>query len=492
MKTIGTPRFWTWCAFVFVHTAGAYGQDLFDPPITILDNRSSSWQISVSQTDQTFAVSGEGKIFVFYDQRSIVFFRNASVVALSHNGQKVAMITHLGGTESWEKGLMIWDLQTDFMDSVNVGFLVHESIEFSPDASRLSLITQNIDFRNDQLYLFDLAQMKQIATLQIATGYSTSKATFSPDWHWLVVSRVFDGGPLDGIPEPGVVLWDMTTLQEYRPLFGNIGLRSCCGGSKVVFTPDGHQIITQDAFVIRTYDILSGQELEVFDTGKAVGDATLSPNGNYLATFSRDGVPADYATRVWDWKARKLIGTVVNETPGIFSPDESLLAFVGKTGEVRIWSVTERRELAPLTGLEASISDMAFTPDGTALVTADIFGLVQLWKRYLPTSVVGATGQVLPEHTYLGTAYPNPANPQVWIPYGLAKESEVTISIFNIAGQLMDRLELGNRPAGYYTGHSAAYWDGRDSIGRPVSSGVYIVVLESETVTATGKLVLLK
>lgn len=334
--------------------------------------------------------------------------------------------------------------------------------------------------------------MKQIATLQIATGFSTSKATFSPDWHWLVVSRVFDGGPLGGAPEPGVKLWDMTKLQEDRPLFGNIGLRSCCGGSKVVFTPDSHQLITQDAYVIRTYDIPSGQELEVLDTGKAVGDVTLSPNGNYLATFSRDGVVEDYATRIWDWKTRRLIGTILNETPGIFSPDERLIVFVGQSKLLRVWSVAERRELDALTGLEAPVSDMAFTPDGSALVTVDAFGLVQLWKRHSPTSVVEGIDQVFPARTYLGTVYPNPANPEVWIPYGLAVEGEVRISIFNISGQLIDRLELGKRPAGYYTGHLAAYWDGHDNMGRQVSSGVYIVVLESSAVTTTGKLVLLK
>lgn len=250
-------------------------------------------------------------------------------------------------------------------------------------------------------------------------------------------------------------------------------------------------------YLIRTYDIPLNRELEAFDTGADVGDLTLSPQGNYLAAYSRNaGVPSDYSTRIWDWSTRTLIGTVVNETPGVFSADEGLMAFEGETGAMRIWSVTERRELDELPRFDGSsidfVSDFGFLPDGTALVTVNSFGLVQLWKRHLPTTVAETTGPALPERTHLGAAYPNPANPQVWIPYGLAKDGEARISIFNVAGQLMSRMDLGWRSAGYYTGPSAAYWDGRDIMGHQTSSGIYIAVLESGTVTATSKLMLLK
>lgn len=81
---------------------------------------------------------------------------------------------------------------------------------------------------------------------------------------------------------------------------------------------------------------------------------------------------------------------------------------------------------------------------------------------------------VLPEMTVLLPNYPNPFNPETWIPYQLANASDVQITIYDTKGIVVRSLVLGHQAAGYYTDKNrAAYWDGRNSLGENVASGVY-------------------
>jgi flagellar hook assembly protein FlgD len=75
--------------------------------------------------------------------------------------------------------------------------------------------------------------------------------------------------------------------------------------------------------------------------------------------------------------------------------------------------------------------------------------------------------------------YPNPFNPETWIPYQLAVPAHVTIDIYTATGQRVRRLDLGQKRAGRYHQRAlAAYWDGCDAAGEPVASGVYFYVLQ--------------
>jgi len=101
--------------------------------------------------------------------------------------------------------------------------------------------------------------------------------------------------------------------------------------------------------------------------------------------------------------------------------------------------------------------------------------------------------RTIPKQTALLQNYPNPFNPETWIPYQLSSPSEVTISIYDIAGHLVRTLSPGNQPAGYYEKKQrAAYWDGRNEHGEKVKSGVYFYTLTAGTFQATKKFVLLK
>lgn len=99
----------------------------------------------------------------------------------------------------------------------------------------------------------------------------------------------------------------------------------------------------------------------------------------------------------------------------------------------------------------------------------------------------------LPTKTALLPNYPNPFNPETWIPYQLAKPADVTVSIYAADGKLVRTLELGHQPVGIYRSRSrAAYWDGRNAQGERVASGVYFYTFTAGDFTATGKMLVRK
>ena len=98
-----------------------------------------------------------------------------------------------------------------------------------------------------------------------------------------------------------------------------------------------------------------------------------------------------------------------------------------------------------------------------------------------------------PKQTALLPNYPNPFNPETWIPYQLKTPAAVRIAIYNPGGVLVRELSLGYQVAGRYTSRArAAYWDGRDTVGEPVASGLYFYTLTDGDFSATRRMVILK
>ena len=99
----------------------------------------------------------------------------------------------------------------------------------------------------------------------------------------------------------------------------------------------------------------------------------------------------------------------------------------------------------------------------------------------------------IPEKTALLHNYPNPFNPETWIPYQLTEPAEVTLRIYAARGVLVRTLALGHQAAGIYQSRSrAAYWDGKNEMGESVASGVYFYTLTAGDFTATGKMLIRK
>ena len=89
--------------------------------------------------------------------------------------------------------------------------------------------------------------------------------------------------------------------------------------------------------------------------------------------------------------------------------------------------------------------------------------------------------------------YPNPFNPETWIPYQLADAADVSVKIYGVGGRLVRTISVGFKPVGYYLARErAAYWDGRNEIGESVSSGVYFIQFLSGDFAATRRIVVVK
>ena len=98
-----------------------------------------------------------------------------------------------------------------------------------------------------------------------------------------------------------------------------------------------------------------------------------------------------------------------------------------------------------------------------------------------------------PKETALLANYPNPFNPETWIPYQLAESADVHISIYAADGKLVRTLAFGQKPAGIYESRNrAAYWDGKNALGESVASGLYFYTLTAGNFTQTRKMLILK
>ena len=99
----------------------------------------------------------------------------------------------------------------------------------------------------------------------------------------------------------------------------------------------------------------------------------------------------------------------------------------------------------------------------------------------------------IPAETELLANYPNPFNPETWIPYRLAEDAFVTLTIYDLSGQIVRTFDIGHRIAAAYENQSkAVYWDGRNDVGERVASSVYFYTLMAGDYSATRKMVILK
>ena len=112
---------------------------------------------------------------------------------------------------------------------------------------------------------------------------------------------------------------------------------------------------------------------------------------------------------------------------------------------------------------------------------------IELLRRYL--SIADRNVQ----ETKLLPNYPNPFNPETWIPYQLSEESTVTVKIYDVGGHLVRTIEAGLKPMGYYlTRERSVYWDGRNEDGERISSGIYFYTLNASDYTETRRLMIVK
>ena len=118
--------------------------------------------------------------------------------------------------------------------------------------------------------------------------------------------------------------------------------------------------------------------------------------------------------------------------------------------------------------------------------TRVVVGRTGRFSEPAPTSVV-----LMPAQTALLPNYPNPFNPETWIPYQLKRPADVTLAIYDLNGQNVRTLAPGYQSAGVYRSRErAAYWDGRNQQGETVANGVYFYTLSADDLTSTRKMLL--
>ena len=180
-------------------------------------------------------------------------------------------------------------------------------------------------------------------------------------------------------------------------------------------------------------------------------------------------------------------------------PEEGNPADVNEDGVVNIVDLV--KVAGALGGDAAAPSAWSLSMDGT-LTRAHVQKWLSEARRFTLTDATSQRGilyleQLLaaltPKETALLSNYPNPFNPETWIPYQLTSASTVEITVYDARGRIVRQLDLGHKTAGYHTSRSqAAYWDGRNNFGESVASGVYFYTLTAGDFTATRKMLMMK
>jgi len=148
-------------------------------------------------------------------------------------------------------------------------------------------------------------------------------------------------------------------------------------------------------------------------------------------------------------------------------------------------------EFAGETVLLELLTDSSETSNYDWAHWADLFITAKGAGLEAPNQIAAANQRV--RETKLLSNYPNPFNPETWIPYQLAETADVSIKIYDISGRLVRSISVGFKPVGYYlTRERAAYWDGRNETGEPVSSGVYFLQFVAGDFVATQRVVIVK
>ena len=517
----------------------------------LIGHTNSINSVSISPDGKTIAGSDWNGVYLWdvqtgIEKQRLIGHRHwVNSVSFSPDGKTIA-----GGGSN---GVYLWNVQTGvikqkFTESFTGGQFSVDSLSFSPDGNSIAGVVTNhgpfvgLGRSYSSIFLWDIETgiEKQVFGGHIVLGEPTVllSVSFSPD------GKTIASGGRDGT----VRMWDVETRVA---LMWNY-TKDAISVDSLSFSPDGKTIASGDWHgTVRMWDAQTGIEIRRF-IGHTdwVVSLSFSPDGKTVASGGRDGT-----VRMWDVETgieiRRLIGHTGQINSVSFSPDGQTIASGSEDGTVLLWRVMPKDDVtfpfkvdvngdgtvniqdlvsvaAKLgqTGISSAdvngdgvvnIQDLvliaaALGTDATApslnpqtldtLTAADIRKWLSAAQQLNLKDVTSHRGvlflqQLLvaltPKKTVLLTNYPNPFNPETWIPYHLSKDADVTLHIYAMNGTLVRTLRLGHQAAGMYQKRSrAAYWDGKNEIGESVTSGIYFYTLSAGDFTATRKMLILK
>ena len=409
----------------------------------------------------------------------------------------------------------LWDVET----GENKHTLTHRwspvrSVAFSLDGKTIA--TGGIEGRGGEVHLWDVETGENKQTLPLS-AYSV---VFSPDGKTIAT----------GADEGGVYLWNLA-FDEIKHTFtvSTDTYYRIPPAYSVAFSPDGNTLATGGGTgtgggTVRLWDVKTGESKHTLTGHTApVRSVAFNSDGTTLASGSEDGT-----VLLWDvtpytveppapeyppWDVNRdgqvnimdvvsvshYIGEPASASPradvngdGIINILDLLLVtkHIGESTDAAAPARIVKLEGLDRTTVEGWLALARIEDDGSLVFQEGIAYLERL------------LAVLTPKETALLPNYPNPFNPETWIPYQLATPADVTLTIYDIQGRVVRDLDLGHQRAGmYHTRSRAVYWDGRNEVGERVASGVYFYTLSTESTrdsvtagdfTATRKMLIQK